>query len=312
MNIKNWIKKLIWRFTPVDYKDKYLRVYLKGGLCNKLHCLFSACDIALKKECILIEPFFGWNEKILFSDIYDLDYFNEIMSQYNDGKQIMISVNKLTAGAINRKIINNYRINLWEYSEKELEIERFNCNINKNSTKLKVLKALKLKPEFEHLVKEHSNNIFTAIQVRTEPDWIEYAKKKVVGGKETLLINIDKLLKMISNFHIVGDLFFTSGDNHKEISKAFEKSGIVPFYFYNSNYEYEINAAINFEICCNAHFFIGLSRSSYSNLISLKRATMLENDNSFIYNLNDEILRRIDKGLQSVALNSVTKKTIIS
>jgi len=312
MNIQNWTRKIIWRFTPVNYKDNYLKVYLKGGLCNKLHYLFSACDIALKKECTLIEPFFGWKEKILFSDIYDIDFFNEIMSKYNNGKQIMISMDKFNSRANTKKIINYHHINLRQYSENELKVERLNFTINKNSTKLKVLEALKLKPEFDHLVKENTSDIFTAIQVRTEPDWIEYANNKVVGKKEILLISLDKLIKMISNFDIVGNLFFTSGDNHKEISKTFQKSGITPFYFYNSNYEYEINAAINFEICCKAHFFIGLSRSSYSNLISLKRATILENDNSFIYNLNDEIIRRIDKGLQPVALDSVTKKTIIS
>ena len=310
MNIKKLIKNLIWIITPIYYNGKYLKIELKGGLCNKLHCLFSACDIALKTNCILIEPFFGWKEEILFSDIYDIDYFNEIMGQYNNQQQIMLPRNKLNDSVKKSKIITNL-VSLWEYSNKELAIERLYCSINKDSTKLKVLKALKLKSEFEELVSENTTNLFTAIQVRIESDWVEYANKMTVEENETLLINKEELLKMMSNFNIEGDLFFTSGENHQEIAKTFEKLGIVPFYFYNSNYEYEINAAINFEICCKAHIFIGLSRSSYSNLIALKRAAILNNDNSFIYNLNNEILRRVDKGLQPVAIDSLTKPTII-
>ncbi len=311
MTIDNLMKKLIVKLTPVSYNGKYLHIDLHGGLCNKLHCLFSACDIALKKDCTLIEPFFGWKERILFSDIYDIDYFNEVMSPYNQGKQIMISRDKLNDETIKRRTINS-SINLWSYSEKELVLERLKCNVGKDSTKLKVLKALRLKPELDKLVTEHTKDLFTSIQIRIENDWVAYAKKKVVEKNETLLIDIDTLLIMLSEFNIVGNLFFTSGERHNEIYSALTKLGITPFYFFNPEFEYEINAAINFEICCKAHSFIGLSRSSYSNLITLKRAIVLENENSFIYNLNNKISPRVDKGLQPIAIDSVTKETTLS
>ena len=79
---------------------------------------------------------------------------------------------------------------------------------------------------------------------------------------------------------------------------------------FNNELEYEINAAINFELCCKAKTFIGLSRSTFSNLISLKRS-LINKNNSFIYNLKGEIKVRVDKGLYANPENAINNNVEI-
>lgn len=302
--IKKKIKKILYNNFNW-YRGKYLGIHLQGGLCNKLHCLVSACDIAIKEKSSIIEPFFGWEKKILFSEIYDLDYFNMKMSEYTNGRPLIISREKSNTQSGKINSIDNI-VDLWEYSEKELTEQRNSQVINENSTKINVLKALKLKSSFEKIVDTYViDKNFTAIQIRTESDWVKYAKSNKVDYHEKILVSLEEILLMISKFKYHGDLFFTSGQNHDFITQSLKKSGINSFYFYDRNLEYEINAAINFEICCKSDQFIGLSRSSYSNLISLKRASILNNDQSYIYNYKNKIMRRKDMGIQFAAEKSI-------
>lgn len=319
--MKNWKDKIEVGFTKTlinllkgtvftiknNSKEKYLEFELKGGLSNKLFCLFSACNIAIENNYILVEPHFGWKKKILFSDIYDLNYFNEKMKKYNNGNDVMIARKDIR---YNLRIKNN-NIDLWKYSENILKGQRTDKKMSKDCMNIIVLKALKLNEGYLNIVeKQLIDKNFTAIQIRTESDWVKHSKNTVVAEDETLLINVDKLIKMVSELSFVERLFFTSGENHEILLNTFNKFNYNSDFFYNTNYEYEINAAINFEICCQSKYFIGLSRSTYSNLISLKRA-LLNNDNSYIYNLGDKIYRRIDKGLQPAARQSILHNTEI-
>jgi len=284
----------------------YLQPQLSGGLCNKLFCLFSACDIAIKNNISIIDPIFGWKRKILFSDIYDIDYFNESMKPYFNGSNIIVK---------NEDVQPNSQVKrldwLWEYSENVLKQQRENGVMEKDCMNIAVLKALKLHKKYAYII-----DIFgtqeVGIHIRIENDWVNHCKENTSFPKEeSVLIDINNLIEIYKKSSIYNDfLFFSCGESQDSIINSFEKSNITSRYYYNSDFEYEINAAINFEILVNCNIFIGLTRSTFSNLISCKRA-LIGNDNSYIYNYNNKIIRRVDKGLQPYPDLSIAKITSI-
>jgi len=284
----------------------YLQPQLSGGLCNKLFCLFSACDIAIKNNTSIIDPIFGWKKKILFSDIYDIDYFNESMKPYFNGSNILVK---------NEDIQPNSQVKrldwLWEYSENVLKQQRENGVMGKDCMNIAVLKALKLHKKYDYII-----DIFgrqeVGIHIRIENDWVNHCKENSSFPKEeSVLSDINNLIEIYKKSSIYNDfLFFSCGESQESIINSFEKSNITSRYYYNSDFEYEINAAINFEILVDTEIFIGLTRSTFSNLISCKRA-LIGNDNSYIYNYNNKIIRRVDKGLQPYPDLSITNITSI-
>lgn len=286
--------------------ENIIEVELKSGLCNKIYCFFSACDIAIKNNIKILEPKFGWPERsILFSDIYDLDKFNQNMKPHNNGHNLIIPHNDASKYTIKQ---NN--IDLWDYSKKRLESMRRDCMIPKKCTELSVLRSLELNKKNKLIAKQNVNAELNALQIRIESDWQKYNNVKTVPKGETLLIDLDDLIEMYKKFTNEG-VFFSTGENHINIKQKFISSNISANFFFNPSLEYEVNAAINFEVCCQAKHFIGLSRSTFSNLITLKRF-IDGNGDSFVYNLNNEILRRTDAGLQADAVFATTKKTYIT
>ena len=283
-------------------KRNILKVQLKGGLCNKLYCLFAACEIAQKNNFQILEPEFGWRKKILFSDIYDIDFFNQNMSKYVGGRNIMIAVDSVRNKKLKKRIRHD-KINLWEYAGKNLSHLLTNKIIYSNSMMVNVLQSLKLRQEFDSIIGKNLNQPI-AVQIRIESDWVNYSKRKKVENNETLLIDPKQLIKMLKDFK-VGEIFFTTGENQILVQSLLEENNIKSAYFYDNNFEYEINAAINFEILSHAQKFIGLSRSTFSNLITLKRHLILNNPENYIYNYGNEIRKRIDYGLYPAGCDSV-------
>lgn len=283
----------------------YLQPQLSGGLCNKLFCLFSACDIAIKNNTCIVDPIFGWARKILFSDIYDIDYFNESMKPYFNGNNIIVKNEDVQP---NSQII---RLDwLWEYSEQILKIQREECKMNKDCMNIVVLKALRINQKYQYIIDIHGKQEL-GIHIRTEQDWVNHVKdNNSFPENESKLVTMDKLTKMIINsdeFMNTKTIFFSCGEEQENIIKEFKTNNINSLYFFRNEYEYELNAAINFEILVNSKNFVGFTRSTFSNLISCKRGIL--NKNNFIYNYDNKLIQRIDLGLQPIAINSISKKT---
>jgi hypothetical protein len=278
---------------------KFFKVKLKGGLCNKLFHLFSACEIAINKNLKIIDPIFGWKNEILFSEIYDIDYFNDKIKNYNNGNILIIKNNNLD----DLNIIE-CNIDLWNYSQKNLRIMRKKNEIKYNSMMCIILNSLKINKKYEFIVNKY--NIKNALHLRIESDWIKYTNKDKYA-----YIDINNIIKFYIESEIFyNKIFFTSGENQIEISENFKNNNIEFSYFFDINYEYELNAAINFEILVNSEKFIGITRSTYSNLITIKRS-LNNNNNNYIYNLNNKIIKRVDKGLHCDENSSILSNVIL-
>ena len=304
--LKNGAKRNVMLFKYKLESRNILEVKLQGGLCNKLFCLFAACELAKKNKFQILEPQFGWHQKIYFSDIYDLDHFNTKMFELTGIENLMVARVSMNNKNINNRIRYDFtgNIDYWDRSEKMLLHLRKNEVIYSNSMMVNVLKALKLRAQFHEMADTHLNHE-VGLQIRIESDWAKYALTKKVGENEILLIDPDELVLRLKDFK-VDKLCFTTGENHKLVQAFLEYNKISSSYFFDNLLEYEINAAINFEIMCHTQKFIGLSRSSFSNLISLKRHLILNNSENYVYNYGDKIEKRVDVGLYPEAKKSIS------
>ena len=114
-------------------------------------------------------------------------------------------------------------------------------------------------------------------------------------AQELYLINVDSLINLYKK-SFKEEVFFTTGENQAHVQKLMSGKNVKSDYIFIDDLEYEVNAAINFELCSRAKLFVGLSRSTFSNLISLRR-DLTAKGNSYIYNLDNRLYLRVDKGL---------------
>lgn len=299
--------------TKYNFENRsILEINLQGGLCNKIFCLIAACEIANKNNFQILEPEFGWHKKILFSDIYDLDFFNQSMSELCNNSIVMIPRSTVLSKKLKRKIRYNKieQNDLWAYSEKSLEQLRKNNIIYSDSFIIHILRSLRLKTEYRNIVKKNLNYPLS-IQIRIESDWVKHSMVMKATDEEIIIADLRQVINMLKDFK-AEQVFFTTGENQSAVQYSLEENRIKSDYFFDDTLEYEINAAINFEILCNSQKFVGLSRSTFSNLITLKRNLILDNVENYIYNYKGKILKRIDYGLYFKGNESVSLTPTIS
>lgn len=314
-------------------KIKYLKAELIGGLCNKLFCFFSAVDIAIAGGYILIEPYFGWKRNITMSSVWNVEKLlngipelmwcrTEVFQQANIGSD---------------SILYKSGSELWAYSENNLIKQRDECVLKRNVDICCRVLAL-LEPS-EYVMKQYNPvyngiessaqcdaigikellNNKVAVHFRTESDWQAYSvrkQKRMLGYEHCWTDNKDICNMVVSTFGKDCEVYIVSGEHGDEIINMFLDMNVKSEYNYKNELEYEQNAAMHWWICCNAgRGFVGLSRSTFSNLICLRRELDRVTGGCWIYNYwadgDKKLQRRVDAGLQPVAYDSITKVTNI-
>ena len=238
----------------------------------------------------------------MFSDIYDMEFFNEQMKEHFHGQPLMVPRNQQSNYRIEKR-----REHLWHYSEHQLRSQRKHNTMAHTCTMIRVMQALKLNPANEAIVNSYTGiETNNAIHIRIDQDWISWCRH--TNATRTGIWTVDTILEMYAATWKPEEMHFTTGEKHRTIQRQCADSGIRSRFFYRTDLEYEINAAINFELCCRAKRFVGLTKSTFSNLITLKRSLM-HTEESYIYN-DSTFSLRVDKGLhcgpESATQNKVT------
>jgi hypothetical protein len=314
-------------FSKIMSGDKYLKVELFGGLCNKLYCFFSAVEIALSGRYILVEPYFGWKEKVIMSDVWNID---KLCAGIPELKWCSIA-------DFNNRVIMPENIvyksgtELWQFSESKLSVIRNTGVLNRNSDICCRVVVL-LEPAPYVLDKycwndsAHDLTNRVAVHFRTESDWRAYSvrKQRRMPTNELCWVDNNDILQMVLNeFGKDVRLFIVNGECGNEIKNKCLEQGVYGFYDYKGELEYEQNAAMHWWVCSRCvGGFVGLCRSTFSNLVCLRRVLDGVVGNCWIYNYcenseyrenNNKRLRvRVDAGLQPEATRALTMKTVIN
>ena len=306
-------------------EQKYLKVELIGGLCNKLFCFFSAVDIAIAGGYVLIEPEFGWKTKVRMSSVWNVDKVREGIPELKWCNTDVFQLSNIPPD----RIVYKSGAELWAYSEAILLKQRTECVLNRDvDIGCRVLSVLEpaecVRACYDDVVSDcvvkgmienMSNKI--AVHFRTESDWQAYSvrKQRRMPTSEHCFTNNKNICDMVvSEFGNDMPVYIVSGEHGDEIGIILRDMAVKSEYNYKNELEYEQNAAMHWWICCSAgRGFVGLSRSTFSNLICLRRELNRVTGGCWIYNYwsddDKKLQRRVDAGLQPDAYNSITKVT---
>ena len=289
-------------FTSSFSKDKYLKAVLGGGLNNMKMMLLQACRIAAKENYIIIEPFLGpfikpEDKPILFSEIYDFNYFREKMKKYCEiipytekyKPDLVKSTPELFWAEM--EIENTKRIRNVPYLD-ELELDYY--------------RALRLTDYYINIVNQMEKIMgtdYVAVHLRIENDWIEYAQNVQREQPWGLIyVSKEKILEKYKNSELKDfkKVYLATFYDGPDLLQSWRDCGYTPFTKSEGLklLNYHTQSAIDFELCTRARSFIGNNESSFSNLVTHMRYLFAKGP-SYAYNSKDGFLHlRTDFGLQ--------------
>lgn len=309
------------------------------GLTNKLFNLIYLIKICLNYNFTIIEPFFGWKKKILFSEIYDIDFLNNgfkkiygrklihkisdiknitsisIKDLYNFKKHIRTSKTILNIKKFNNKYILYIKFfRTIDYESNFISKIRTSMKLYRTEPYLIVFTNLKLNKKLLKISEKYNKYNTTSIHIRLESDLVKWFNERRNRNnwhlkEKEYFIGINDIINKMNKNKFTNNVFFTTGENQEEFKNTFIKNNYNAEYFFDNTLEYEQNAAINFNICLSSKYFIGTCMSTYSNAITTVRSIKNIN-NSYLYNTIN-IMERTDYGIHCNKNNCITKKLII-
>lgn len=285
-----------YRYIDIDFDNNG-----NQGLFNKIIYLSGVVRLCLKNKNIrLVEPLYkiGINHHtldsrgILFSDIFDIDFFNKKMENIF----YMIPKKDVSIYKLNVEILPHDYANIYGWNIEHAEYIDVATSMNKISIEdnilLKVLDALKLNKSNMIILKKELDILgdnYNAIHMRIEDDWPSQWNK----------VNSEKIVLLYKKSNIYDSnhsMFFSTGENHNAIHNQFNKINVKNHTFKSLNLLYDLKAAISYTICLLSNTFISHTDSTFSSLITMQRELIYKNDNNYSYNVNS-IYKRVDKGL---------------
>jgi hypothetical protein len=308
----NIYKKSKIKYINIDYDNKGHQ-----GLFNKLIYLSGLVRFCLKYINIrIVEPIYKIGKEhhtecvngILFSEIFDIDFFNKKMEHlfYMVPRNDVLKYN-LNVIELPHKYANIYGWNVEhnDYINKATNMNKISINDN---ILIKVLDALKLNNNNMNILKNELKilgNNYNAIHMRTESDWPGSWEKK----SNDLIIN---LYKKSSVYDSKTPLFFSTGEAHSEIKHKFNKINVTSHTFVSSELLYDLKTAISYTLCLLSDTFISHTYSTFSSLITMQRELIYKNSKNYSYD-SISIYKRLDKGLnyKKVIENNKNAKTYV-
>lgn len=284
-----------------EYIEVEFDHYGHQGLFNKIIYLSGIVRHCLQHPNIrLVEPIYKigvehhtYNkEGILFSDIFDIDFFNNKM----DSLFYIVPRKKCVEYGVQiQQMPQNFMSQFGWYIE-HVEYINIASHMDKISIEdnilLKVMSALKLNKTNRDIIKKIMDELgenYNAFHIRTEHDWPQSWNKVT----NSVLISLYRQSDIYDPSH---NLFFSTGENHDEIESLFNQIHIASYTFSSSELLYDLKTAISYTICLLSNYFIGHSDSTFSSLITMQRELLHKNDNNYFYDSNG-VYKRLDHGL---------------